>query len=203
MNSYIKLININDDQEVYSVNIHENEQCTIVLLGIESEGRKTLDVHIDGRGANVQILGITFATSGTQSIHTVQHHRFPHTRSDLLIKSVLSGDAQITYDGLIKIDKNAQQSNAYQRHENLLLSDNVHVDTKPELEILANDVRCTHGATIGKMDEEVVFYMQSRGIPRTEVEKIYIDGFFGSVLNRIDDPELVKKIRSELKEKIT
>lgn len=161
--------------------LKKNEKKTIV---IDQSGDYTIELA--GEGAEATILGAFVGKDNDEFIvHTLQLHKAPNTMSDLLIKSVLGGNSKLHYDGLIKIEKNAQKSNAYQRNENLLLSENAHVESKPELEIEANDVRCTHGATMGMIDEEEIFYLMTRGISRKDSEQLIVDGFLQGVYDRM------------------
>lgn len=163
---------------------HEDGILYYVLYGF-STMEKRIEIHLTKEGAEADILGILIGREGECSISTLQHHQAPNTKSDLLVKTVLSGDAHFSYDGLIKIDRDAQKSNAYQRNENILLSSRARVETKPELEILANDVRCTHGATIGRLNEEELFYLQSRGIEEKNAATMILRGFIEHVIARI------------------
>ena len=159
----------------------KNEKKTIV---IDKSGDYVIELA--GEGAQANIVGAFVGKDGDNFVvHTLQLHKAPNTLSDLLIKTVLSGNATFNYDGLIKIEKNAQKSNAYQRNENLLLSENARVESKPELEIEANDVRCTHGATMGMIEEEEIFYLMSRGILRKDSEQLIVDGFLQGVYDRM------------------
>jgi Fe-S cluster assembly protein SufD len=143
----------------------------------------TYSIELIGEGAEAKIIGgIKVEKGKTVSIHTVQHHQAPNTKSDLLVKSVVSENGNFSYLGSIIIDKKMQGSNAYQRNENLIVGENAIVETQPELEILANDVRCTHGATIGTIDNEQLFYLTSRGLSKHEAEKLIIEGFLLSVI---------------------
>lgn len=160
-------------------------------------------VELAKEGEDVQILGLFIGRNNDQFIvRTTQRHRAPNTKSDLLIKSVLFDNSRLDYDGLIKIEKEAQGSDAYQRNENLVMNENVRVDTKPELEILANSVRCTHGATVGKIDKDQLFYLKSRGLSKKEAEKLIIEGFFEGVLQKIEDRRLQKKIRDKINKRL-
>ena len=193
---------LESDKKEITVEAQDGEELTVVIVGLGEQGEKTVTVKVNGRGASAQILGIFLNKTGIQTLHTLQHHTKPDTTSDLLVKGVFFGDATFNYDGLIRIDKGAQRSNAYQRNENLLLSPKAHVNTEPELEIEANDVRCTHGATVGKIDEEVLFYLMSRGIDRKQAEQLFIEGFLESVLGRINEVNVANKIRSEIQNKL-
>lgn len=170
-----------DNQHITTIIVKKNEKKTVV---VKKGG--TYVVKLTGTGAEAVIVGALKITGNDAvSIHTVQHHMAPDTKSDLLIKAVLYDKARLSYDGLIKIDKKAMHANAYQRQENLLMSDAAHVESKPELEIQTNEVRCTHGATMGMVDEEQVFYLMSRGLPRSVAEDLIVEGFLESALSRI------------------
>ena len=118
--------------------------------------------------------------------------------SDLLVKGVFFDDSKFIYEGLIKIDKKAQKSNAYQKNQNLVMSGEVFIDSRPYLEILANDVRCTHGSTTGKLDEEQLYYLQSRGIDYNKAEKLLIEGFVGDVFNKMKELGVEKSLLDQV-----
>ena len=145
-----------------------------------------LEMHLDGEGSEAKFSGCYFG-NGTQhfDFHTFQNHNVGHSTSDLLFKGALRDRARMVYQGLIKVHKDAQRSDAYQANRNLLLSNKARADSIPSLEIEANDVRCTHGATVGQVDEEQLFYLRSRGLPRPDAERMIIQGFFEPVLERI------------------
>jgi Fe-S cluster assembly protein SufD len=143
-------------------------------------------VALDGRGATGEVNGLTFAT-GRQllSYYTQQTHRQPNTRSDLLYKDVLRDNARVVWRGMIRVDHAAQKTDGYQRNDSLLLSPECRADAIPGLEIEADDVRCTHGATAGRVDAEQVFYAMSRGVSRYEAMHMIVEGFFHQVYDRI------------------
>ena len=143
---------------------------------------------LTGRGAEVELLGFLFG-SGRQHFdhHTVHDHRAPSTRSNLDFKVVVRDRARSAYTGLIRIAPEAPGSEAYQENKNLLLNDGAKVDSIPELEILTDEVMCTHGATMGNLDRDHVFYLLSRGIPRPEAERMIIEGFIEPTLARIPE----------------
>ena len=151
------------------------------------------DVHLDGRGAEGQVNGVTFATDKQLiSYYTQQTHHAPDTRSDLLYKDVLRDKARCVWRGMIKVDKEAQQTDGYQRNDSLLLSSTARCDAIPGLEIEADDVRCTHGATAGRVDVEQVFYAMCRGLTEYEAMHMIVQGFFQIVTDRIP-VELVRE----------
>lgn len=145
-----------------------------------------LDSRIEGPGADVRMLGFFFGDAHQHfDQHTFQNHIVGHGRSDLLYKGALKDHAYSAFRGLIRINPHAQRSDAYQQNRNLLLSGTAHADSIPELEIEANDVRCTHGATVGPLEEEAVFYLMARGIPRPEAERLITEGFFDELIAKI------------------
>ncbi len=155
------------------------------------------DVHLDGRGASAEVNGVTFATARQLlSFYTQQTHHAPDTRSDLLYKEVCRDEARVIWRGMIKVDKEAQKTDGYQRNDALMLSRDARVDAIPGLEIEADDVRCTHGATAGRVDEEQVFYAMCRGLSRYEAMHIIVEGFFAGVYDRIPI-ELVRETLSQ------
>lgn len=145
-----------------------------------------LDSRIEGGNANVRMLGFFFGDKSQHfDQHTFQNHIHPNGKSDLLYKGALKDKAYSAFRGLIRINPEAQHSDAYQQNRNLLLSHFAHADSIPELEIEANDVRCTHGATVGPIEEEAVFYLMARGIPRPEAERLFTEGFFDELISKV------------------
>lgn len=143
-------------------------------------------VKLVGEGAESQVNGAMF-TEGRQhlSYHTLQHHVAPHCRSDFLYKAALQDQSRTVWRGMIKVDPGAQKTDGYQRNDNLLLSGLARADAIPGLEIEADDVRCTHGATTGRVDEELIFYARARGFTRKEAIRMIVSGFFQQVFDRI------------------
>ncbi len=143
-------------------------------------------VELVGAGANSQVNGVLFTENRQHlSYHTLQHHRAPHCVSDFLYKAALQDKSRTVWRGMIKVDKIAQKTDGYQRNDNLLLSSTARADSIPGLEIEADDVRCTHGSTSGRVDDELVFYAQSRGFTRIEAIRLIVTGFFQQVFDRV------------------
>jgi len=149
------------------------------------------DVALAGRDAEAQVNGVMF-TEGRQHLvyNTLQHHEAPSCKSDLLYKGALQDRSRLVWRGMIKVDKNAQKTDGYQRNDNLMLSNESRADSIPGLEIEADDVRCTHGATSGRVDAEQVFYAQARGLSADEAARLVVAGFFQQVFDRITIPEV-------------
>lgn len=189
------------DQE-FSVLSHEKKTFVIFLAdGKNQEGE--VKIIIKGKQANVQILGIIIGFGKEKiTLYSLQDHKKPESVSDLYIKSALFDEAKFYYSGLIKIEKNAQKSNAYQKNQNILLSPSSWAESKPYLEILANDVRCTHGATIGKIDKEQLYYLATRGLNENQATQLILEGFYQDVLNRIPDEQIKKELGEKIKKKI-
>ncbi|MBI3620352.1 SufD family Fe-S cluster assembly protein [Candidatus Roizmanbacteria bacterium] len=146
-----------------------------------------ITVELVARQVNVMIFGVyTGAKDDNFMIKTVQHHLAPETTSNLLIKGVFDDRAKFHYQGLIRIEKSAQKSHAYQKNQNLILSPQVFVESMPFLEILANDVFCTHGSTTGRLNEEQLFYLKSRGLQEPVAKRLLVAGFITHVFDEIE-----------------
>ncbi|MDQ3668859.1 MAG: Fe-S cluster assembly protein SufD [Actinomycetota bacterium] len=151
------------------------------------KGKTRIQNDLAGAGATSRVTGAYFA-DGEQHLDydTFQEHIAPSTTSDFAFKGALRDSARAVWRGMIRVEPDAQKTNAYQENRNLLLSESAHADSIPGLEILANDVRCTHGATIGQVDREQLFYLMARGLSRAEAERLIVRGFFADILDRIE-----------------
>jgi Fe-S cluster assembly protein SufD len=160
--------------------------------------RADVEVNLAGQGAESDMLGLVFGEGDQQfGFQTLQGHHAPDTRSDLLYKSALDDQSHSGYTGVIEIGHDAPRSEAYQANRNLLLSDGARADTEPKLAILIDDVtRCTHGATVGPIDEEQLFYLQSRGIDPQAATKIIAEGFFQDVFAKVGDERLTESLQA-------
>jgi Fe-S cluster assembly protein SufD len=161
--------------------------------------RDDVTSHLEGPGSESEMLALWFG-DGEQHFdhHTLQHHAAPHATSDLLYKGALTDSARSVFRGLIRVDPGAQLTDAYQTNRNLLLSEHCRATTLPNLEIEADDVRCSHGATVGQVDEAMLFYLMSRGLTRRTAERLLVFGFFDEVLERVP----VEGVRERLREAI-
>lgn len=144
------------------------------------------EITLEGEGGTGRMSGFYF-TDGKQHLDhdTQQNHMAPNTVSDLLFKGALEESSRSVWQGMIYVAPGAQKTDGYQANRNLVLSDKARADSIPGLEILADDVRCTHGATVGKIDDEEMFYLQSRGIPIKEARRLIVEGFFDPIMQRI------------------
>ena len=144
------------------------------------------ELDLNGQGAVGRMSGFYFTDHDQHLDHdTQQNHLAPHTTSDLLFKGALVDDSRSVWQGMIYVAPGADKTDGYQANRNLILSKGARADSIPGLEILADDVRCTHGATVGKIDKDQVFYLLSRGIPRVEAERLVVEGFFDPIMQRI------------------
>ncbi len=172
--------------------VHENGRLQWTLGALGSRlSQVAQDVALAGRGADAQVNGVMF-TEGRQHLvyNTLQHHEAPSCRSDLLYKGALQDRSRLVWRGMIKVDKAAQKTDGYQRNDNLMLSNEARADSIPGLEIEADDVRCTHGATSGRVDAEQIFYAQARGLSADEAARLVVAGFFQQVFDRITIPQV-------------
>jgi Fe-S cluster assembly protein SufD len=150
-----------------------------------------------GEGARSDLLAVAVATNEQEfDARTLQDHISPHTASDLLYKNALDDRARCTFGGLIRVEPHAHFTDAYQKVRNLLLSDDSEANSMPGLEILADNVRCTHGATSGQINEDEMFYLRSRGIPIKTAQRLLVTGFLNEVIQRLDQPAIAEHLRS-------
>jgi Fe-S cluster assembly protein SufD len=180
------------DARVLSLNVHVGGR----------QSRHESHSRLQGSGAFSEMLALTVA-QGAQEFdqRTLQSHQAPNTGSNLLYKNALLDQARTIFSGLIIVDPEAQKTDAYQSNRNLLLSDDAEANALPGLEIQANDVRCTHGATSGHVDDEQMFYLESRGIPPAAARELLVFGFFEEVLDKLPDETLRAPLRELIKAK--
>jgi Fe-S cluster assembly protein SufD len=180
------------DARAQSLNLH---------LGARQARHESLS-QLQAPGAFSEMLALTVA-DGTQEFdqRTLQIHQAPNTKSDLLYKNALLAKARTIFSGLIVVDPDAQKTDAYQSNRNLMLSDDAEANSLPGLEIQANDVRCTHGATSSRIDPEQEFYLQSRGIHREAADELITFGFFEEVLNRLASDPIHEALRDLIRSK--
>jgi Fe-S cluster assembly protein SufD len=172
----------------YKAWLERDSELDWVIGGFGSKrGKVWIENDLAGPGATSRVTGAYFA-DGDQHLDydTFQEHIAPNTESDFAFKGALRERASAVWRGMIRVEEHAQKTNAYQENRNLLLSDTAHADSIPGLEIMANDVRCTHGATLGKVSREELFYLMARGLSRAEAERLIVRGFFQDVLDRIE-----------------
>jgi Fe-S cluster assembly protein SufD len=167
------------------------------------KGKVRIENDLAGEGATSRVTGAYFA-DGDQHLDydTLQQHLAPHTTSDFAFKGVLMDAATSVWRGMIRVAKDAQKTNAYQENRNLLLSPKAHADSIPGLEILANDVRCTHGATVSQVNRDELFYCMARGLSRAEAELLIVRGFYQEIFDRIELVPVREALQSVLEARL-
>ncbi|MBL9214898.1 MAG: Fe-S cluster assembly protein SufD [Opitutaceae bacterium] len=180
------------DARVLSLNLHAGAR----------QARHESFSQLQAPGAHSEMLALTVA-HGTQEFdqRTLQIHQAPSTSSNLLYKNALLDQAKTIFSGLIVVDPDAQKTDAYQSNRNLMLSDDAEAHSLPGLEIQANDVRCTHGATSARIDREQEFYLESRGIRAAQAQELLVFGFFEEVIGKIEHPQLHDRLTEIIREK--
>lgn len=211
------LLTVSAGQTFYRVYILENQEetgCDLPQhLVIERDAKATLvilvmpgtscdigmDIELVGEGAEAEVYGM-YICGGDEKIGISldMHHLKPHCKSRQLLKGIAGGKSRIDFYGKIIVAQDAQKTEAYQENHSLLLSDNAKVDTKPQLEIYADDVKCSHGATIGRLSEEEQFYMRSRGITLEDAKLLQMLSFISPILEKIENTEEREDIAARL-----
>ncbi len=204
---YVSLQNLSRETwhfATHHARVERDAELDWVAGGFGSKKGKTrIQNDLNGRGATSRVTGAYFA-DGTQHLDydTFQEHIAPDCESDFAFKGALRDDATAVWRGMIRVEKDAQKTNAYQECRNLMLSPTTHAVPIPGLEILANDVRCTHGATVGRVNREDLFYLMSRGLKRPEAERLIVRGFFQDVLDRIELEPVREAVTAALEARI-
>src|SRR6266508_2858219 len=188
---YVSLQNLSQETWHFAshhARVGRDAELDWVTAGFGSKKGKTrIQNDLAGPGATSRVTGAYFADASQHlDYDTFQEHIAPNTTSDFAFKGALRDEASTVWRGMIRGEKDAQKTNAYQENRNLLLSDEAHADSIPGLEIEANDVRCTHGATVGQVDRDQLFYLMARGLSRGEAERLIVRGFFTDLLSRIE-----------------
>jgi Fe-S cluster assembly protein SufD len=184
--------------------VHQDAAVRSLNVALGSRLSKGLIAsNLVGAGSAAEMLGLYFADETQHFDHqTRQNHISPYATSDLLFKGAIKDRSRSVYSGVIRVEPGAHRTDAYQANRNLILDPSARADSIPNLEIGANDVRCTHGATVAEIEEEYVFYLMSRGITRTEAEKLIVDGFFDEVIERVPVEAVQQTVRAAIDRKI-
>jgi len=204
---YVALQNLSQETWYFAshhARVERDAELDWVSGGFGSKrGKVRIQNDLAGRGATSRVTGAYFA-DGEQHLDfdTFQEHIAPDTESDFAFKGALRDTATAVWRGMIRVERDAQKTNAYQECRNLMLSPEAHAVPIPGLEILANDVRCTHGATVGRVDREQLFYLMARGLPRAEAERLIVRGFFQDVLDRIELEPVRDAVTNALEQRI-
>ena len=187
-----------------SIVVERDAKVEVVVLampGVSCDLK--MDVRLAGEGAEANIFGAyVCGDQETVRIAVDMHHDLPHCNSRQLFKGIAGGTSRVDFYGKIIVAQDAQRTEAYQENHNILLSDGAKVDTKPQLEIYADDVKCSHGATIGRLNEDEQFYMRSRGITLEDAKVLQMISFIASVLENIPEESDRESLASQFEESI-
>jgi Fe-S cluster assembly protein SufD len=182
------------------------EEASAVNLSLNFGGRYSRLESVSrlaGAGARSDMLAVSIAGADQEfDQRTLQDHLQPNTTSDLLYKNALSDNARTVFSGLIKVERGAHRTDAYQKVRNLLLSDEAEANSMPGLEILADDVRCTHGATSGQVEPEELFYLLSRGIPQLKANGLIVNGFLSEVIDRLSGEDIKAYLHAQIADRL-
>jgi Fe-S cluster assembly protein SufD len=204
---YVSLQNLSQETWHFAshhARVERDSELDWVAGGFGSKKGKTrIQNDLNGRGATSRVTGAYFADAEQHlDYDTFQEHIAPDCTSDFAFKGALRDHATAVWRGMIRVERDAQKTNAYQECRNLMLSPTTHAVPIPGLEILANDVRCTHGATVGRVDREQLFYLMARGLTRQEAERLIVRGFFQDVLDRIELEPVREAVTAALEARI-
>lgn len=186
-----EVIFVKEGQLVRSIEVPGGQRSDMVFLimpGVSCDVK--LDIRLAGEGAEANIYG-AYVCGGAEKVKIAvdMHHDLPHCNSRQLFKGIAGGSSRVDFYGKIIVAQDAQKTEAYQENHNILLTDGAKVDTKPQLEIYADDVKCSHGATIGRLSEEEQFYMRSRGITLEDAKVLQMISFIAPVLENIPETD--------------
>lgn len=204
---YYKIQNDNNNASLIdNTFIHQRQEshCSVHTFSLGGKlTRNNLNFYQTGERVNSTLKGVTIVEDKQHVDHnTLVHHIEPNCESHQDYKGVFGDSSTGVFNGKIRVEKEAQKTNAFQANNNVLLSDKASINTKPQLEIFADDVKCSHGCTIGQLDENAMFYMRSRGIPEKEAKALLMYAFANNVLDSVKIPELKQRINKLIAEKL-
>lgn len=202
-----KIQNDNSSASIIDNTYVQQKESSIVSVSTFSFGgnitRNNLEFHHEGEHITSNLNGIT-VIGNKQHVdnHTLVHHKKENCESHEMYKGIYDDRSTGVFNGKVVVDKEAQKTNAYQQNDNVLIGDKASVNAKPQLEIFADDVKCSHGCTIGQLDDSALFYLQSRGIPKKEAKALMLFAFCNDVVEKIKIPALKSRINKLLTEKL-
>lgn len=182
---------------------HKNSTFSISTVTLNgSFVRNNLTIEVDGTNCSTHLNG-AYLLKGNQHVdnHTTVDHKMPHCESNELYKGVIDDNSTAVFNGKVFVRKDAQKINAFQSNGNVLLSDLATINSKPELEIYADDVKCSHGSTTGQLDENAIFYLRARGLSEKAARNLMVSAFIEDVLSKVTSEEMLQKIHEILKER--
>lgn len=191
---------------VSNIFVHQEKDSESTVLNGEITGgllRNEVHVRLNDEGSTANVYGVYLPGTGEQADNQVFiDHAFPNCQSNELFKGVLNGDGTSVFNGHILVRQDAQKTNAYQKNRNILLSDTANAFAKPFLEIYADDVKCSHGATIGQLDDKALFYLQSRGLSLSKAKEFLVQAFLGEILDICPHDGFRKRLEKKIEQKL-
>lgn len=192
------------EEASFDIRLEEGASLQLVLLSLAGCCRNGIRVELAGRGASCSLAGLALPKDEEKMSCSVELvHSVPECHSTQLFKSLVDGSATYGFDGLIRVAPDAQKTEAYQASHNLLLSEQARADSRPQLEIYADDVKCSHGATVGRLNPDELFYLRSRGIREEDAKLLQQLAFASEVMETIEDPalreEMLRKVEARLR----
>lgn len=209
VNSNLKIDKLQlENENSYTIateQVKQEKDATFTINTITLDGglvRNNLNIAVDGQNSETNLSG-AYVLKGKQHVdnHTIVDHKVAHCISNELYKGVMDESSTAVFNGKVFVRKDAQKINAFQSNGNVLLSDNATINSKPELEIYADDVKCSHGSTTGQLDEEAVFYLRARGISKKSARALMVSAFIGEVLEKIENEAVREFVDQKLLEK--
>jgi len=193
--------------QVSTEQVEQQDDSTFTINTITLNGgliRNNLNIEVRGQNCNTNLNGI-YQLKGNQHVdnHTIVDHLVPNCESNELYKGIIDEKATAVFNGKVFVRKDAQKINAFQSNGNVLLSDDATVNSKPELEIYADDVKCSHGSTTGQLDEEAVFYLRARGLSEKSARKLIVGAFINDVIEKIKNEEVVAYVQGKIEERFS
>ena len=202
-NAVIRMDNIQDRNELFDLNTiwaaqERNSRFTITTITKQGDWvRNNINVRVNGENCETNLYG-TYRTYGNQHVdnHTMIDHKVPHCESNEHYKGILYDKSSAVFNGKVFVREDAQKTNAFQQNANILMSDDANMNSKPELEIYADDVKCSHGSTTGQFDDEAIFYLMARAISETNARELLVEAFLSEVIEHVYHEELLTYVRS-------
>ncbi len=190
---------------IETVQVAQSKDATFTINTMTLDGglvRNNLNIAVNGENCTTNLNGV-YLLKGKQHVdnHTVVDHRIPNCNSNELYKGVIDENATAVFNGKVFVRKDAQKINAFQSNRNVLLSDNATVNSKPELEIYADDVKCSHGSTTGQLDDDAIYYLRARGLSKRAATQLLVSAFIGEVIAKIDNRDVKAFVFKRLKER--
>jgi Fe-S cluster assembly protein SufD len=191
--------------QIMTEQVEQSDDSTFTINTATLNGllvRNNLNIAVNGQNCETNLNGV-YLLNGNQHVdnHTIVDHLKPNCNSNELYKGVIDGKATAVFNGKVFVRKDAQKINAFQSNGNVLLTDDATVNSKPELEIYADDVKCSHGSTTGQLDEEAVFYLRARGLSETAARQLMVGAFVGEVFEKFENESVTKSIQTILSER--